>query len=369
MTAPPTDQWRVDPPPGVAPDTVTVAPPSVEAVAEILGWASTEGLRVLPWGGGTHMGPGGGAGHQPPDLVVLTSALNRVVDWQPEDLTLVVEGGVLVSEIEASLAERRQSAVLAEHTAGSTIGGMIAAGVSGYRRLRYGPSRDRMLEVTLATGDGRVITAGGRVVKNVTGYDIPRLVCGSEGSLGLIGQVCLKLWPVPEAAASLTVDDVATFGALYRPLALLETEAGMTAYVAGTSEEVTAQAAAAGATARPGLDWPDPLESANQIELRVPPVLVSAAVAKVKGAQAAAFRAQHGVGVITAGFADWSSPRLDELRVWAEGKGGAAVVVAAESADVDRWGTPPGSLGLQRRVKEAFDPLRVMVPGRLPGGV
>ncbi len=366
MTASAVDQWRAAPPPGVAADTLTVAPPTIDAVAEVLGWASTEGHRVLPWGGGTHMGPATG---EAPDVVVLTSGLNRVVDWQPEDLTLVVEAGVPVSEIEASLAERRQSAVLVEHPAGSTIGGMIAAGASGYRRLRYGPTRDRMLEVTLATGDGRVITAGGRVVKNVTGYDIPRLACGSEGSLGVIGQVCLKLWPVPESSASLEVDDVATFAGLYRPLALLETEAGLTAYVTGTPEEVAAQAAAVGAPPRPGLDWPVPLGEANQIELRVPATLVTAAVANVRAAGATALRAQHGVGVVTAGFGDWSTPRLDELRQWAEANGGAAVVVAAESAGVDRWGTPPGSADLQRRVKEAFDPLRVMVPGRLPGGV
>ncbi len=366
MTASPADEWRVEPPPGVAAETLTVAPPSIEAIAEVLGWASAEGHRVLPRGGGTHMGPAGG---EPPDVVVMTSALNQVVDWQPEDLTLVVEGGALVSEIESALAERRQSAVLAEHTAGSTVGGMIAAGVSGYRRLRYGPSRDRMLEVTMATGDGRVITAGGRVVKNVTGYDIPRLSCGSEGSLGVIGRMCLKLWPVPESAASLTLDDVAGFAGLYRPLALLETELVITAYIAGTPEEVAAQAEAVGATPRPGLDWPGPLEEANQIELRVPPVLVEAAVSKVRDSGAAAFRAQHRVGIVTAGFGEWAASRLDELRGWAEGNGGAAVVVAAESESVDRWGAPPGSLDLQRRVKQAFDPLRVMVPGRLPGGV
>lgn len=366
MTASPADQWRVDPPPGAAANALTVAPPSLEAVAEVLGWASAEGHRVLPWGGGTHMGPGGS---EPTDVVVLTSALNRVVDWQPEDLTLVVEGGVLVSEIEAALAERRQSAVLDEHAAGSTIGGMVAAGISGYRRLRYGPTRDRMLEVTLATGDGRIVTAGGRVVKNVTGYDIPRLACGSEGSLGVIGQMCLKLWPVPEAAATLTVDDVGAFAGLYRPLALVETESSITAYIAGTPEEVAAQAAAIGATPRPGLEWPLPLDQPNQIELRVPPVLVGAAVSQLRDAGATAFRAQHGVGVVRAGFGNWLPLRLQSLRKWAESQGGAAVVVAAEPQSVDRWGTPPGSVDLQRRVKEAFDPLRIMAPGRLPGGV
>jgi glycolate oxidase FAD binding subunit len=311
------------------------------------------------------MGPATG---EAPEILILTNRLTKVVDWQPGDLTLVVEAGAPVGDVEAMLAERNQSMVLAEHAAGSTIGGMIASGVSGYRRLRYGPSRDRMLEAVVASGDGRVFTSGGRVVKNVTGYDIPRLVTGSLGSLGVIGRVCLKLWPVPESAATIAVD-VADFTRLYRPLALLETEAGPAAYLAGTAEEVAGQAEAVGATVRPGLAWPEPLTSSSQIELRVPAPLVSAAVAEVRAGGSEAFRAQHGVGIVTAGFPDWSAERLTALRSWAETNAGSAVVVAAPTAGIDRWGTPPASADLQRRVKQAFDPRRIMVPGRLPGGV
>jgi glycolate oxidase FAD binding subunit len=365
MTAPPIEDWQIAAPDGAPADVLTIAPPTIEAIGEVLAWASIEGMPVLPWGGGTHMGPRVGT---PPEIVLLTSELTAVVDWQPEDLTLVVEAGALVTDIEAMLAERRQSAVLGEQAEGSTIGGMIASGVSGFRRLRYGPTRERVLEAVIATGDGRVVTAGARVVKNVTGYDIPRLACGSLGSLGVIGQVCLKLWPVPENEATLAMD-VADFGGLYRPLALLETESGAMAYLAGTAEEVAGQASAVGATAAPGLDWPDPLTSDSQIELRVPSPLVADAVAAIRRAGAVAFRAQHGVGVVLAGFADWSDDRLGELRSWAESVGGAAVVVAAPGDGIDRWGTAPGSVDLQRRVKDAFDPRRIMVPGRLPGGV
>ncbi len=365
MTARAIEDWQVTAPEGAASEVLALAPPDLDSVARVLEWASLEGRPVIPWGGGTHMGPPTGA---PPEILLLTSELNRVVDYQPDDLTLVVEAGALVTDVEALLAERRQSAVLAEHAAGSTIGGMIASGVSGYRRLRYGPTRERILEVTVATGDGRVITAGGRVVKNVTGYDIPRLMSGSQGALGVIGQVCLKLWPVPEASASLSME-VAAFRSLYRPLALLETERGATAYLAGTAEEVAGQAQAVGAEARAGLDWPEPLTQSTQIELRVPAPLVAAAVEQVRAADAESFRAQHRVGVVAAGFAEWSDDRLAALRSWAEGQGGAAVVAAASKQDVDRWGAPPASVELQRRVKEAFDPRRILVPGRLPGGV
>ena len=365
MKAAAIEDWQVNPPPGAPADVLAVAPPTLESIANVLEWASREGRPVFPWGGGTHMGPHTG---DRPEVLVLTSDLNRVVDWQPDDLTLVVEAGALVSEVEAMLAERGQSAVLPEQAAGSTIGGMIASGVSGYRRLRYGPTRDRVLEATMASGDGRVFTAGGRVVKNVTGYDIPRLVSGSLGSLGILGQVCLKLWPIPETAATLSVEPAAV-DRLYRPLGLIETESGSIAYLAGTAEEVAGQAAAVGAELERGLVWPEPLTNPARIELRVPSPLTGAAVERVRICGAQAFRAQHGVGIVTAGFADWSDERLNDLRTWAEGNAGAAVVEAAPHEVVDRWGKAPDSADLQRRVKAAFDPRRIMVPGRLPGGV
>lgn len=365
MTARAVEDWQVSAPEGAPADALVLAPPDLDAIAEVLRWASLEGRPVIPWGSGTRMGPPVG---DTPEIVLITSELNRVVDYQPDDLTLVVESGARVADVEAMLADRNQSAVLDELPASSTIGGMIASGASGYRRLRYGPTRDRILETTIATGDGRVVTAGGRVVKNVTGYDIPRLMSGSLGSLGIIGRVCLKLWPIPAASATLEVD-VASARALYRPLAVVETEAGVKAYLAGTGEEVAGQAAAVGANPREGLEWPERMNHRFQIEIRVPSPLVSGAVAQVRAAGAAAFRAQHGVGIVTAGFADWSDARLTSLRSWAEAKGGAAVVQAASQPGIDRWGTPPQSADLQRRVKEAFDPRRVMVPGRLPGGV
>lgn len=359
------EDWQVAAPEGAPGNALVVAPPDVESIAAVLEWASLEGRRVLPWGGGTHMLPGAGSGAE---VIVLTRELDRVVDWQPEDLTLVVEGGASAAAVEDLLAASNQSPVLTERSGGSTIGGLIASGSSGYRRLRYGPTRDRVLEATVATGDGRVITAGGRVVKNVTGYDIPRLMTGSIGSLGIIGRVCLKLWPVPGAAATLTVD-VESFRSLYRPLALLETESGASAYIAGTAEEVEAQARAVGANATAGLTWPEPLREPNRIELRVPSPLVSKAVTEVRKAGATRFRAQHGVGIVSAGFSDWSNERLASLRKWAETNGGYAVVLGATETAVDPWGKPPQSTVLQRRIKEAFDPRRVMVPGALPGGV
>ena len=187
-----------DPIAGAPPVDFTLQPATGEDAAGVLGFAATHGLRVLFWGGGTHQG----IGHQvEPDIVMGTGRLNAVLDWQVEDLTVAVQPGVLISDLEARLQQRNQTAVLPEAGAG-TVGGAVAAGLSGWRRLRYGPTRDRMLEVRLATGDGRLIRGGGRLVKNVTGYDLPRLATGSLGSLGLIAEVCLKLWPLATRRAS-----------------------------------------------------------------------------------------------------------------------------------------------------------------------
>ena len=174
-------------------------PGSVEELAETLSHASSERRTVLLWGGGTHQGYGYPLSA---DLVVFTDGLTSFVDWEPDDLTVVVEGGMTVASLEARLATRGQSAILAEVPEAGTVGGALAAGISGYRRGRFGPTRDRILEVTLVTGDGRVVRAGGRVVKNVTGYDLARLAVGSFGRLGVIVSACLKLWPLPRASAT-----------------------------------------------------------------------------------------------------------------------------------------------------------------------
>ncbi len=332
--------------------------------------ASEHGLHILLWGGGSHQGIG-----YPvvPDVVLSTARLNRVVDWQPEDLTIVVEAGLTVAELETLLADRGQSAVLPERPGAATVGGVVATGVSGWRRLRYGPTRDRMLEVVLVTGDGRIATAGGRVVKNVTGYDIPRLSAGSLGALGLIGTVCLKLWPVARHAGTIPVEDAALAQQqAYRPLAVVETNTGANVYVAGTAEEVAGQAVDLGSEAHEGLQWPEPLTSPWLLSVRVPAAALVDAVARIRsdlpGAQ---YQAAHGVGCIAVGSDDFDLAAIVDLRSWAEQTGGALVVERSPNRDagIDPWGTPPASAELQRRLKAAFDPAGICNPGRLPGRI
>lgn len=346
-----------------------LAPPDLEAAAALLTRATDHRKQVLVWGGGTHQGLGG---RVYPDLVLSTESLTGVIAWEPEDLTVVVEAGVRVADLEAMLAGHRQTAALTENPGDATVGGVIAAGVSGYRRARYGPTRDRVLEVTLATGDGRVVRAGGRVVKNVTGYDLPRVAAGSFGRLGLIGSVCLKLWPLPEAAITVPVDDpAAAWMALYRPLAVLETEAGSWAFLSGTLAEVEAQAARVGSGWADGLAWPAAPVGPVVVSVRVPPAGTPDAVSMLP--VGSRFVAQHGIGEVTAALPDgMGAGEVAELRAWAEGRGGHVALVEAPDdlyGEVDPWGTPPAGMALQRRLSAQFDPYGVVNRGRLPGGL
>jgi glycolate oxidase FAD binding subunit len=368
MTAGPLDRLvdvaRVDPRPGMPGGAIVVAPPSIETAASLLEAASVSGSNVRFWGGGTHQGFGYPAAA---DLIMSTERLARIVDWQADDLTIVVEAGLPVAELESLLATRNQSAVLPEFPGAATVGGVVAAGVSGYRRLRYGPTRDRMLQSVIVTGDGRVTTAGGRVVKNVTGYDIPRLATGSFGSLGLIAQVCLKLWPMPTMVATITVDDAAIAAATaYRPLAVLETPDRAAVYAAGTEEEISALERDLNGTRAVGLDWPLLPTGAWTAIARVPPASVPDLADRLRGL-GLSFVAAHGVGEVHVAAADVTS--FGKLRSWAEARGGAFVVTGRPvGADgFDPWGTPPPSIDLQRRVKAAFDPAGIANPGILPG--
>ena len=351
--------------PGLPDAEITAAPSTSEELAELLAEASAGGLKVLVWGGGTHQG----LGHRVvPDLVISTSRLNRLLAWEPDDMTVVIEGGMGVADLEARLAARGQTAVLPETAGEATVGGVLAAGISGYRRGRYGPTRDRILEITVVTGDGRIVKAGGRVVKNVTGYDLPRLVVGSFGSLGVVVSACLKLWPRPNAAATVTLNDPGRADLVYRPLSVLADRSSTRIFLAGTQAEVESQASRVGGVREEGLVWPPPLPGETTWSLRVAPSMMESALNRIPSDA-------DRIGQMTVGEIAFSSARLDgmvDLRGWAESVGGRLVITRASESFYelfDPWGTPPPALDLQRRLIGAFDPRRVINPGRLPGGI
>lgn len=336
-----------------------VAPTTPEELAEVLAHASREAKPVAVWGGGTHRSIGHATD---PELVVSTSGMSGVSDWEPDDLTVVVGAGTSVSDLEDRLSGGGQTAVLSETPGSGTVGGAVATATSGYRRLRYGPIRDRVLEVRVVTGDGRIVKGGGRVVKNVTGYDLPRLLTGSLGSLGVITSVCLKLWPLTEATATVELHDPERVASIHRPLAVIETRLSTRVLLAGTGPEVDDQVARLGGDAVDGLHYPEPPQGGVVWSLRVRPRLLRELVSAIPGD----YVAQPGVGEASFG----ADPVWDvgPLRSRAEAAGGALVRLAGWS-DADPWGAPPSGVDLQRRVVDAFDPAGVMEPGRLPGGL
>jgi len=342
-----------------------VAPSSLDETAAVLGAAAAAAIPVAFYGGGTHQGYGGAS---QADLIVTSTRLNRIIDWQPDDLTVTVEAGVPIAELESEIAARRQTAVLPETAHGATIGGVIAAGLSGYRRLRYGPTRDRVLQVQIATGYGKVVSGGSPVVKSSTGYGLPRLFTGSLGSLGMIGTVTLKLWSQPLATATVEIDHAAAaLRETYRPLAALETSDGSFLYLAGAESQVTSQSYSLGGTPRPGLIWPGPIMNPIRIELRVPAPFVRAAIEQAKRLGAARWIAEHGVGRVEAGLDSVDEATLVVARTWAESVDGALVVTADADIGLDPWGTPPASIEIQQRIKNAFDPAGICNRGIMPG--
>lgn len=356
-----------DPIPGAPGADLTVAPATIEELAVVLRLASQHRLPVLIWGSGTHQGYGGRVA---PKIVVSTARFDQI-DWHPDDLIVTVGAGVTAGALERTLAERNQTALLPEDAEAATVGGTLAAGLSGWRRLRYGPTRDRVLGVTLVTGDGRVVRAGGVTVKNVAGYDLSRLSVGSFGRLGVIAQVTLKLWPVPRATATVTgVDADAALDVAYRPLGIVETEQDTRVVLGGVPDEVDAEAALLGGTRQPGARWPGPLSEPVQMVVRVPARHLRSAVEMLPpGCQ---YRAAVGVGEVRYATRTFDHDAGALLREWAESVGGS-VAVAAAPDDVyeqfDPWGTPPPSLPIQRRVVDLFDPVGVLNAGRSAGGL
>jgi len=179
--------------------SAVVQPESAEQVAEIVKFAAAEKLKVIPTGARTKLGIG-----LPPrryDLALDMSRLDRVVAYDPGDLTLSVEAGIPLRKLAATLAEHRQFLPLAApYFNQATIGGTIASGVDGPLRQLYGTARDYLLGMEFVTGEGVACKSGGRVVKNVTGYDIHKLMIGALGTLGVITRVNFKTFPMPAAS-------------------------------------------------------------------------------------------------------------------------------------------------------------------------
>jgi len=178
-----------------------IAPGSAQEVAQVLRYCGSAGLSIIPRGGGTRLG----LGNRPrkADFVLSLERLNQVIEHAWGDMTVTVEAGCTIDKLQSVVRERgQQLGADPMQPEQATVGGVLATAESGTLRIRYGAIRDLVLGLEMALPDGSVIKAGGKVVKNVAGYDLTKLAIGSLGTLGVITRAVFRLHPVPVATAT-----------------------------------------------------------------------------------------------------------------------------------------------------------------------
>ncbi len=402
----------------------TVLPTSLAELSELLADSASLGRRVLARGAGTKLDWGGPAPEA--DLVVGLSSWRGIVEHEPSDLVVRVRAGTALAELQAVLAGAGQQLAVDDVVEGSTIGGIVATGLSGPRRHRYGAVRDLLLGLQIVRADGVVARSGGKVVKNVAGFDLAKLFAGSYGTLGVIAEVAFRLHPLParqafvcwypgstgELAAGLAtlartqlavsaveLDVELTDGSEWpdvggsgTPTVVIELE-GSAASVSARSEALRGELAGAGGIAEleesapewwgripgdaPGdaplevtLKLAVPLSAVAELARRAPKALAGLAGAATPGR----LRGSAGIGVlylglpaVGAGGAERLARGVASLRSLAGELGGTAVVLCAPEelfALVDAWGPLRGA-SLMAAVKAAFDPDLRLAPGRM----
>ena len=171
---------------GVVPE-LYAEPANETELARVLEYANRAGILVAPSGGGTKLD--WGTAPRSVDLMISTAKFNRILEYAPGDMTVTVGAGVTIAQLQSALSEHRQRLALDPlWPERATVGGVIAANDSGALRLRYGSIRDLIIGITVVLPDGTIAASGGKVVKNVAGYDLPKLMSGALGTLGIIYQ-------------------------------------------------------------------------------------------------------------------------------------------------------------------------------------
>jgi glycolate oxidase FAD binding subunit len=355
---------------GGVPARLVATPASTEEAAAVV--AASKGLAVVARGGGTKLH----WGVQPRslDLIIDTRRLAGMVEHAAGDLITVLKAGTLLGDLELG---DQQLAIDAR--AGATVGGTVATGFSGPRRLHYGTARDLLIGITVVRPDGKVAKSGGKVVKNVAGYDLGKLYTGSYGTLGLITECVFRLHPRPTAAAYVrsTAPAQAVSAILAARVAptAIEIDSGtgeLAVLVEGTPTGVRERSALvekllAGEISESAPSWWGRMPWADDeigMKLSVPLSKVPSLIDS-----GSALRGSAGTGVLYAAARDITE--VERLRAHCVRSGGHAVVLTApdDVRDIlDMWGPVPG-LALMRRVKEQFDPEHRFAPGRFVGGI
>jgi glycolate oxidase FAD binding subunit len=404
------------------PAAVAVTPGTIEEAARVLDAARAAGAAIVPWGGGTQQRIGA-----PParaDVVLHTGRLAGLLEWEPADLTASLGAGMTLAAVQAHLATRGQQLPIdAPRPDRATLGGLVATNTAGPRRWRYGGWRDLIIGMRMALADGTVIKSGGQVVKNVQGYDLAKLFVGSLGTLGVIGQVNVRLVPLPAArrlavargdlpSAAAFLEAVAAAPLRVSTVDLLDEAAAAACGLAGdgwaglvlsegTRAEVdgaavslarlaTASAVRLDAVEGNALDpvmgaWMD-LGRTDDLASNEAVLTVGALPSAVAAVMDDLARVMDGFGLVGRRWAR-AGNGVVYARVRASGRDGAvlpaaqadllarrpATMLAAGSAAVAQaarpWGAEPHGLAVMRAIKRRFDPAGVLQPGRFVGGI
>lgn len=312
---------------------------------------------VSPVGGRTHWEVGG----PPPTDATEVSAPSGFVTYDPDDLTVTVLAGTTCAELTAALAERGQECAVDPRDPAATVGGVLATGLSGHRRLRFGPVRDRVLEVRFVTADGRVVKGGGPTVKNVSGFDVPRLLVGSFGTLGVIVQTTLRCQPLPATSVWCTtpLDPFAVRAAVLRPACIRFDGTTTHVLLEGETADVASELSTIAGVECAMPAWPS---AAHRGRISVPPAELRVLLDRLP-ATGVSWAAEIGVGTVHVAAA--TPDALVAARDAAESVGGW-LLREQGAPGVDGFGSALPNTALMQRIAEAFDPAGKCAPGRLP---
>jgi glycolate oxidase FAD binding subunit len=385
-----------------------VVPLDLHETEKIMQQAAARGDALAFAGGGTEWGFG-----YPPervDVLLDTTELAHVVEYAPADMVVEVEGGMRLAALQRALAKYGQRlAIDPPESERATIGGLLATNAFGPRRLRFGSLRDLIVGVTLIRADGVRVRGGGKVVKNVAGFDLPKIAVGSLGSLGLIATATFRLHPLAEVSRGLHIADVpgsklraigadmierrlepsaayaVRTGDTYEACVLFE---GFDAGVAEQCERFAELASEAGlsspieedATAFETRDANARTGGEVRLRIAVPPASVDLlqrdvlddVLRALPGAQSSIYPAL-GIAFVSASAPEHNSVAanaIERARALVEAWGGNLVVLARPegfAASVDVFGTLPPAFALMAELKQRFDPDRRLARGRFIG--
>ena len=300
---------------------------------------------------------------------------NKVIEHAWADLTVTVEAGCTVADLQRTLAQHGQRlAVDPLWPERATVGGILSTNDSGSLRLGYGALRDLIIGVTLVLADGTIASSGGKVVKNVAGYDLPKLATGALGTLGVITRAVFRLHPLPRNTRTLTIatDDAqemqrivsAILGAQLAPAAIQVRNGSVDILLEGTLDGIAAQESAIGAFGAVSEKSPAVWNAREELWGDKPMVKFTTLPSRI--AATSALFSRYVIQATGIGYAQFDGD-LGTLRKTIEKDGGSLVILGTTT--LDAWGSPGDALPLMRAVKAQLDPKGTLNPGRFVGGI